>query len=177
MLFEKIPFFVLSAASCIITVLAQREAMASLKNVPVDYRLENVPVACAGYLLKMIWPAHLAIFYPLNSLSRLDVAAAVAALALISWLAWRVRRSCPYWLVGWLWFLGTLRAGHWPGAGRRSVNGRPLHLFSVHRNFSGGGDGHSQRHGTVSGFKTHCRGGPGLVLAACLWLTHNQLNL
>ena len=34
--------------------------------------------------------------------------AAVAAMVVISWLVWRARRSCPYWLVGWLWFLGTL---------------------------------------------------------------------
>ena len=26
----------------------------------------------------------------------------------ISWLVWRTRRRCPYLLVGWLWFLGTL---------------------------------------------------------------------
>ena len=73
---EKLPFFALSAASCVITFLAQHQggAVASLKNVPLHFRLENVPVAYAGYLLKMIWPANLAVFYPLNSLSRLEVA-------------------------------------------------------------------------------------------------------
>ena len=73
LLFEKWPFFALPAASCVVTFLAQHHggAVASLENVPLDYRLENVPVAYADYLLKMFWPAHLAVFYPLHPLSRL----------------------------------------------------------------------------------------------------------
>ena len=110
LLLEKWPFFALSAASCVVTFLCQHHggAVATLENVPLDFRLENVPVAYARYLLKMIWPAHLAVFYPLDLLSGLEVAVAVAVLIAISGLAWRARRSCPYWLVGWLWFLGTL---------------------------------------------------------------------
>jgi tetratricopeptide (TPR) repeat protein len=63
------------------------------------------------YLAKMIWPWPLAIFYPLpNHLSwiRALAAVAVAVLGTVSWLAWRVHRQCPYLLMGWLWFLGTL---------------------------------------------------------------------
>jgi len=65
---EKLPFLALSAVSCVVTFLCQHHggSVASLKNVPLHYRLENVPVAYAEYLLKMIWPAHLAVFYPLN---------------------------------------------------------------------------------------------------------------
>jgi hypothetical protein len=83
---EKIPFFVLSAASCVVTFLCQHHggAVASLKKVPLDYRLENVPVAYAGYLLKMIWPAHLAIFYPLpENFSPLVITATVVGFFLI----------------------------------------------------------------------------------------------
>ena len=79
LLLEKWPFFLLTAVSCVVTFLAQRGAVASLKNVPLDFRLENVPVAYADYLLKMIWPAHLAIFYPLNPLPPLEVAASASA--------------------------------------------------------------------------------------------------
>ena len=38
--------------------------MASLNMVSLDYRLENVPVAYARYLLKIFWPRNLAVFYP-----------------------------------------------------------------------------------------------------------------
>ena len=110
LLFEKWPFLLLTAASCVVTFLAQHRggAVASLKDVPLHYRLEKVPVTYADYLLKMVWPAHLAVFYPIHSPSRMQVAAATIAVLMISWLVWRVRRPCPYWLVGWLWFLGTL---------------------------------------------------------------------
>ena len=176
LLLEKWPFFALSAASCIVTFLAQRGAVASLQNVPLDYRLENVPVAYAGYLLKMIWPAHLAIFYPLNPLSPLEVAAAAATLLAISWLVWRVRRSCPYWLVGWLWFLGTLV----PVIGLVQVGGAALaDRYSYFPSIGvflaavlGIRDGaeHFQVSKPIGGAIA------GLALAACLALSHNQLN-
>ncbi|MGB7769364.1 MAG: tetratricopeptide repeat protein [Verrucomicrobiia bacterium] len=107
---EKWPFFLLSAASCIVTFVAQHSAgaVASLAKAPLHYRLENTPVAYAHYLLKMVWPTYLAVLYPLHLFSWPVVVAAVATLAAISWLVWRMRRQYPYGLVGWLWFLGTL---------------------------------------------------------------------
>ncbi len=107
---EKWPFFALSAASCFVTFLAQHRggAVASLQTVPLDYRLENVPVAYVRYLQKMLWPSPLAICYPMSGLRLPVVAGAVAALALLSAAVWSGRRRVPYWLVGWLWFLGTL---------------------------------------------------------------------
>jgi tetratricopeptide (TPR) repeat protein len=70
--------------------------------------LENVPVAYVKYLLKLIWPTHLAVFYPLHPPSWLVWGTAVTVLAAISWLVWQTRRSWPCGLVGWLWFSGTL---------------------------------------------------------------------
>jgi protein O-mannosyl-transferase len=107
---EKWPFFALAAASCAITFLAQDRggAMASLQTVPLDYRLENIPVAYVRYLLKMVWPSSLAICYPMSALRLPVVAAALAVLSFISAAVWFGRRRGPYWLVGWLWFLGTL---------------------------------------------------------------------
>jgi len=175
---EKFPFFALSAASCVITFLCQHHggSVASLENVSLHYRLENAPVAYAGYLLKMIWPAHLAIFYPLNPLSRLEVAAAAAAVVAISWLAWRVRRSCPYWLVGWLWFLGTLV----PVIGLVQVGGAAL--ADRYTYFPAIGIFLAVALGVRDGAERFQVSKPivwmiaGLGLAACLVLTHNQLN-
>ena len=110
---EKWPFFLLSAASCVITFLAQSQrgddAVISLEKVPLSYRLCNALMSCGRYLLKMIWPADLAVIYPMShKIAAPAVAAAVAALILISAVAWLTRRRSPYLLVGWLWFLGTL---------------------------------------------------------------------
>jgi tetratricopeptide (TPR) repeat protein len=108
---EKWPFFVLVAVSCVITFLAQHQGgmVVSLEAIPLHYRLGNVPLAYTRYLLKMLWPVHLAIFYPLpKTISPLAVVAAVAVLLAISAAAWLGRKRGPYGLAGWLWFLGTL---------------------------------------------------------------------
>jgi tetratricopeptide (TPR) repeat protein len=178
LLLEKIPFFALSAASCVITFLAQHHggAVATLKSVPVYFRLCNMPVAYVDYLLKTICPVHLAVFYPINPLPLLEVAAATAAMAVISWLTWRVRRVRPYCLIGWLWFLGTLvpviglvqvggaamadRYTYFPGIGIFLAAALGLRDGAARFRIS------DRIVGTIIG----------LVLAACLALTHRQLD-
>jgi len=108
---EKWPFFLLAAASCAVTFLAQRHGgmVVSLEEMPPAYRLGNVPLAYLRYLFKIIWPAHLAVFYPLpKTISPAAVLGAVVLLLAVSAAVWFGRRRRPYGLVGWLWFLGTL---------------------------------------------------------------------
>ena len=110
---EKIPFFLLTVGSCIVTFFAQRlgAAMMTLEQLPFSLRFQNALIAYARYLLDTAWPVNLAVMYPLpNHLHWIHAAAATAAAALlaISWLAWRARNRRPYVTVGWLWFLGTL---------------------------------------------------------------------
>ncbi len=108
LLVEKIPFFLLSAAVCVITCLAQRGAMVALAKVPLALRLENSVAAYIGYLAKIFWPANLALFYPWAGFTFWEPAAAAVALAAITLVCWRARREFPYLLMGWLWYLGTL---------------------------------------------------------------------
>ena len=110
LLFEKWPFFLLTAAACVITVIAQHDAaMAPLQRVPLGLRLENVVTAYGGYLWKTIWPVNLSVFYPLpKHIPFGKVVLAAAVLAAISILVWLQRGRRPYLLVGWLWYLGTL---------------------------------------------------------------------
>ncbi|HEY1717934.1 MAG TPA: tetratricopeptide repeat protein [Verrucomicrobiae bacterium] len=110
LLTEKLPFFLLSAAACVVTFLAQKgQAVVSLDEVGLDLRLANVFLSYGSYLLKAIWPANLAVIYQLHSqFSWIQLLSSAAALFVISLLVWRARRQCPYLLVGWLWFLGTL---------------------------------------------------------------------
>ena len=107
---EKVPFLALSVASCMVTFLAQKaQAVVSLEQLPVSFRLGNAALAYAKYLLKTVWPIDLAVFYPTPvHLPWMQVAGAVLCLAIISWCVWRARREQPYLLTGWLWFLGTL---------------------------------------------------------------------
>jgi tetratricopeptide (TPR) repeat protein len=110
---EKIPFFLIAAATSVVTLLAQSQsashAVVSTALVPLHYRLKNAPVACAEYICKTFWSAKLAIFYPLpEHIPAAQVAAAITALVCISLVALRLHRSRPYLLTGWLWFVGML---------------------------------------------------------------------
>jgi protein O-mannosyl-transferase len=111
LLLEKTPFFLLAAVSSVLTFFAQRSgnAVSSLHDVTLSQRLANVPVAYARYLGKTFWPSHLAVMYPLpNSWPVWQVGAAVLLLGVITILAAAFRRSHPYLIVGWLWYLGML---------------------------------------------------------------------
>jgi protein O-mannosyl-transferase len=109
-LLEKLPFLVLSAASSLVTFLAQRQegAVAALDRLPLAGRLSNGAVAYLLYLQKTLWPDRLATFYPLPSaLTFWQVAGAVLLLAVISVGVMLARRR-PWLSVGWFWFVGML---------------------------------------------------------------------
>jgi tetratricopeptide (TPR) repeat protein len=107
---EKWLFFALAAASSVMTYLSQREAsVLSLRQWPLPMRLANVVLSYGEYLFKTVWPVDLSLIYPLSDqLPWGQVALAGAVLLAVSWAAWRLRRSQPYLLMGWCWFLGTL---------------------------------------------------------------------
>ncbi len=108
---EKLPLLALSLISSAITSAVQTpgETRATLDQVPLTMRLGNAVTAYAAYLRKTIWPDDLAVFYPYPaSLPAWQVALAAGVLVAITALAVVHWRRCPYLLVGWLWYLGTL---------------------------------------------------------------------
>ena len=121
---EKIPFFVLTAGSCLVTFLVQERtgAVASLARFPLGVRLANVPVAYVRYLAKNFWPANLASFYPSEAWPAVVLIGAVALLAALTVLALCRARAAPYLAVGWFWFLGMLV----PAIGFVQVGGQSL---------------------------------------------------
>jgi len=106
---EKIPFFALTLLSSIVTLYAQRDAMAPLESLSFTTRVSNALVAYVSYIGKMFWPVDLAFIYPLpDSIPAWKVAGAAALLAGVTVLAIRGMARFPYVVVGWLWYLGTL---------------------------------------------------------------------
>ncbi len=108
---EKLPFFALSAASCVVTYLAQNAggAVKSVENFPLGQRVANALVAYCEYLGKCFWPTRLAVLYP-NFGEPPPVWQTVAACVLLLAVTvvvvrWCRRGQLP---VGWFWFLGTL---------------------------------------------------------------------
>ncbi|MEJ7710854.1 MAG: hypothetical protein WKF84_13570 [Pyrinomonadaceae bacterium] len=63
---EKIPLFVLSIGSSIITVIVQKNsgALKSTDNVDVKTRILNTAVSYVDYIYLMVWPTKLSVFYP-----------------------------------------------------------------------------------------------------------------
>ena len=111
LVYEKFPFFVLTAASCIVTLVVQQKggAVGSLTHYPFFVRVSNAVVSYVVYLGKMVWPNNLSVLYPHPGvLPWWQVAGACLILASVSFWAIKTVKSHPYVSVGWLWYLGTL---------------------------------------------------------------------
>ena len=111
LIWEKIPFFILSAASSVVTYLVQQSggAVKYLDAFPFHARIGNAMVSYASYIGKMIWPINLAVFYPFpETIPLWQAAGAGVLLASVTVLVFRAAGSKPYLAVGWLWYVGTL---------------------------------------------------------------------
>ncbi|HEX2855190.1 MAG TPA: tetratricopeptide repeat protein [Opitutaceae bacterium] len=108
---EKVPFFLLSAGSCVVTFAAQKqnEVVQSLERISMLERVQNAFVAYATYLGKTFWPADLAFFYPHpESWAPGRVIAAVVLIVVLTATALWLGRKFPFAAVGWFLFLGML---------------------------------------------------------------------
>ena len=111
LLLEKIPFFVWSAISCVITFIVQKKsgAVATLTGFSMPARIENTFVSYARYLGKALWPDPLAVPYPFPDHWKLSlVIYSVALMAGLSAIAVLFARKFPFAFTGWFWFVGTL---------------------------------------------------------------------
>jgi len=107
---EKAALFALTALSCVATVMAQQRAIQQVKDSSLPVRLDNALVAYVVYLGKLIWPSHLVVLYPLIK-GGPPVWQAIGGFVLLAGLTaatFLLRRRHPYFLVGWLWYLGML---------------------------------------------------------------------
>jgi len=108
---EKIPFLILSAFSCYLTYLAQKSggAVRQATEYSILQRLWHVPVSYAWYMLKLLWPVNLSIYYELHPIPfGLEFVLASLLLIVLTWFALATFRKYPYLLFGWLWFLGLM---------------------------------------------------------------------
>ncbi len=111
LLIEKIPLFALAALSSIVTYLVQHHggAVQSLETFPPGVRMANAFVSYITYMVKMLWPTNLAVFYPYpTSWPLWQVLGSAALLITITVLVIRGAKKRPYAAVGWFWYVGTL---------------------------------------------------------------------
>ena len=108
---EKGALFALSAAASLAAWQLQRGvgAMGLGERLAVPERLANALVSVAAYTRDAFWPTGLAVFYPHpGSIPLAQAALAGGAIAVATLLALASARRRPWWLVGWLWYLGML---------------------------------------------------------------------
>jgi tetratricopeptide (TPR) repeat protein len=112
LLTEKIPFFILSAASCVVTYLVQQRggAITNVEAYGLKTRAANIIISYADYILKMVWPSKLMVLYPFSpsSFTPLKILISAAILLAITFIVIWFGRRYKFLTFGWLWYLGTL---------------------------------------------------------------------
>ncbi len=107
-LWEKWPFFLITAIFCGITLVAQQPGLPG-QNVGPAARIENVAANYIGYIEKLLWPQNLSFLYlrP-DTIPAAQWVPALLILLLISALVYCVRLRHPALFVGWFWFVIVL---------------------------------------------------------------------
>lgn len=112
LLAEKIPLLLLCGAAAAVTVKAQHAAGAIARGDGQSLLLcaGNALISYVIYLRNTVWPADLALFYPFDpaAVTAVKVASAALLLAAVSLAVLRQRKTRPYLLFGWGWYLVTL---------------------------------------------------------------------
>jgi protein O-mannosyl-transferase len=104
---EKLPFFVLSVVSSIITIYARPTL--DIQEIPITSRLANAFVSFATYTGKTFWPYDLTVFYPFPSqIPGLPVIGSLLLFILITIFVIVWAKRTPYIFVGWLWYSLTI---------------------------------------------------------------------
>ncbi len=104
---EKIPLFIPVLAISALAIVAQRSVDA-IASRPLLSRIYAALDAYVVYLRKFFVPHDLSSFYPYIPVSMLQALSAALLLLTISILAWRYRSRAPWFLAGWLLYLGLL---------------------------------------------------------------------
>jgi tetratricopeptide (TPR) repeat protein len=107
---EKVPLLLLSAASAVQTMKAQKAGGAvQSSQYSLLLRLETAVISYVRYLGKALWPSKLVALYPhpTELYPAWQAGAAVLVLVLVTTLVLRARKQ-RYLAVGWFWFLGSL---------------------------------------------------------------------
>jgi Tfp pilus assembly protein PilF len=105
---EKIPLLALSIAAAVATLIAQNQGigLVRLKLVPLSWRITNALAAFVVYIWQTVWPVNLATLYPHpGRLLVWESASAGAFLAVVTVVAFLLRKRQPYLITGWLWYL------------------------------------------------------------------------
>ena len=111
LILEKVPLVLLSGAASWLVYATQQHfgVLGSPEIFPVPKRMANAVASYVMYIVKMIWPSNLTVYYPyLGGWHFWQVLGAILLLvAVTAVIIWKAKRF-PYLTTGWLWYAGTL---------------------------------------------------------------------
>ncbi|KHD05481.1 hypothetical protein PN36_17705 [Candidatus Thiomargarita nelsonii] len=108
LIIEKIPFFIFTLFSIIITLVAQEQggALASIQGLSIEMRLLNAFNSLIFYITKFIFPLGLSPYYPFPS--TLDLIPVITCFFITFLCGYSWYKKKYYWLITWLFYLVTL---------------------------------------------------------------------
>jgi len=108
-LLEKIPLLALSCVFSVVTCLATSPRSGAAVNIPsFIWRAGNASFSYIAYIRQMGFPVDLALPYPEYDLSAWGVSLSLFFLVFVSVIVFMLRGKRPFFLLGWLWYIGTL---------------------------------------------------------------------
>lgn len=109
---EKIPLFAIAFGASIVAYVVQKKggAIPTGENFAFPIRLANGCISYMQYIIKMIWPTKLAMFYPHpeQDVSVLFAVMSAVILLAVTILVIRFSKGHRYLFTGWFWYIGTL---------------------------------------------------------------------
>ena len=111
LLVEKAPLILIALLSAWVTFHAARAggAVKAISVFPLVGRIENAFISYAMYLVKMVWPTDLAIFYPYPAVRPFwQVALSILFVAAVTGFVCLKGRTHRYLVTGWFWYGITL---------------------------------------------------------------------
>ena len=129
LLIEKIPFFILSLLSYVLSMLSvsRFHIVIDYSLIPLDLRIYNFFVSIIRYLWNMAWPVELSIFTPFpKTIPFWHFLLSLLFVLFVTALSIQSRKRRPWFIAGWAWFLaalspasGLVQAGLWPAMANR----------------------------------------------------------
>ena len=178
LVWEKVPFFVLSGISAVMTSWFQQSVGATSfgDQLSLVAKAGNALVSYVRYLGKTFWPESLVVLYPHpGHWPWWTVLGAGGIIVLVTWIAVHEARRRPWLGFGWFWFLGTLV----PVIGLMQVGTQSMAdrytyvpLLGIFTLLAWGGAELIQRWPRSRGPVLL---GVALGLGACFWLTRQQV--
>jgi Flp pilus assembly protein TadD len=112
LIIEKLPLFAIAAGASVVAFIVQKtgKAIPSGEDFAFPIRLANASISYIRYILKMIWPMRLAMFYPHpgRDVSVLYAVLSAILLLVVTILILLFRKGHRYLITGWFWYIGTL---------------------------------------------------------------------